>query len=514
MTKEAAQPSAQRIVTLFAIYSALSVAVIFWTLLPPLNDYPNHLGRVHILANLASSEVLQRYYRNVMSAQPNLAMDIIIPALANVMPLELAGKIFIALTVMLTAGGTFALHFAIHRRTSVWPFLSFLFVYHRMMLWGLLNFCFGVGLMLVGLAVWIAIRDKSIWLRIPLSVAMAAAVYLSHLYAFGIYCIGMAGIELWYLFAEAPLSRKLKDVVVAGIQFVLPLYFFLFLSGTPASVSETRWGTIWRKFEAPFDVIYQYHLVFDVGFLLFLAALVLWGLWIRRISFAMRMLPTLVLLTIVYLAMPDELFTGYGADRRLPIAILLIFIAACDWRPARALWREPVVLLLTGLFVLRMALLMIVWHRSDAIYSQYFQAFDKLPRGAKVLPYTIQTSTQSLEPIPTLEIAPLAIVRRDAFVPSLFTSPPLSAESVSFAPEVLKLGVATHFHITLAKDIPNRQKPGSKTLRKILGPDVVNQFDYVVLTAPQVLPKGAIPGNLKPVYRGSDFVLLKVEPRG
>ncbi len=42
--------------TAIALYPVLSVAV------PPLVDYPNHLARMHILANWASDPALQRNY--------------------------------------------------------------------------------------------------------------------------------------------------------------------------------------------------------------------------------------------------------------------------------------------------------------------------------------------------------------------------------------------------------------------------------------------------------------------
>lgn len=503
-------PTATRVLTLFLILTGLSLAPLLFVLLPPLNDYPNHLARMHILSGLGTSEYLQRYYRNVMLAQPNLAMDLIVPVLAKFFPLQIAGKIFIGLTAVLTAAATMALHRAIHGRWSFWPLIAFFFVFHRMMLWGLLNFCFGIGMMLLGLAIWLAVRGRSAPIRIALSTISAAAIYLSHLYAFGVYAVALAGLELWQLFQNGALRKKIKEVSIAAAQFLLPLYFFLFLEGAAATVHETQWGSIWRKFEAPFDVIYQYNLPLDIGSLFFIAALIGLGLWKRRISFDLRMAAPLALLAGVFLLMPDELLTGYGADRRLPIAIALIFVAATDWQPSRPLWREPAAIALAGLFLIRTAVLANVWHQSNEVYSQYFAAFAKIPPGAKILPYTLQPEMQSLQAIPLLEGAALGIVLKDAFVPSLFTSPPLAAESVAFAPKVENLGLKTHFHIQRGHDVAAIWREKTPKMPRVFRKDILSQFDYVFITRPDALRPGMLPAGLTPIYRGTTFTLWKV----
>jgi len=499
-------------VVLFAVLGLISVSPLFFTLLPPFNDYPNHLARMHILSGLAGSEDLRRFYSNVMLAQPNLAMDLIVPLLAKLMPLQIAGKVFIGLTALLTAAGTLALHYAVNRRWSFWPLVAFLFVFHRMMLWGLLNYCFGIGVMLVSLAIWLAIRQWSILPRILISALCAVAIYISHLYAFGLYAIAIGGIELWFLFREGTLRAKLTNIVASGVQFLLPAYLFLFLQGPGGGPSVTRWGSVWRKLEAPFDVIYQYHVLLDVGCLLLLGAIYLWGLWKRRITLSTMMLVPLGLLVLAFLAMPNQLFSGYGADRRLPIAALLILIAASDWQPRRGLWREPVAILLALIFVVRTALLLQVWVGSNAVYSQYFEAAKLVPRGSKILPLSLQPGKQSLPAIPLTEAPGLFIVLRDAFVPTLFTSPPLTSESVSFAPGVLQLGLATRDHIRLDADIARMR--AEKTRPDVLREPILSQFDYVIISHPEVLLPGMIPSELKPVYRGSTFLLLKVPHPG
>ncbi len=107
----------------FRAFAAIYLSLLFVALIPlglvsipPLFDYPNHLARMHILLNGADSEVLQRFYRVNWAPIPNLAMDLLVPSFAAVMPLELAGRVFVGLTYLLITSGTAALHYAFHRR--------------------------------------------------------------------------------------------------------------------------------------------------------------------------------------------------------------------------------------------------------------------------------------------------------------------------------------------------------------------------------------------------------------
>ena len=63
---------------------------VFSTVLPPIFDYPNHLARMHLLA-----EGGDRFYAVRWAALPNLAEDLIVPPLARLMPLALAAKLFL-----------------------------------------------------------------------------------------------------------------------------------------------------------------------------------------------------------------------------------------------------------------------------------------------------------------------------------------------------------------------------------------------------------------------------------
>ena len=84
----------------FVALLALVSAPLFLVSHPPLHDYPNHLARSFLILN-QGDQVLQRFYSIEWVVVPNLAMDIIVPALAHFLPLALAGKLFIVLIFFL-----------------------------------------------------------------------------------------------------------------------------------------------------------------------------------------------------------------------------------------------------------------------------------------------------------------------------------------------------------------------------------------------------------------------------
>ncbi|ALA59076.1 hypothetical protein [Nitrospira moscoviensis] len=483
---------------------AIAFVPIVIAAIPPLADYPNHLARVHILSNLPRVPELAAYYRDVTSAQPNLAFDFVVGLLSRVMPLETAGKAFLALTILAMVGGTYALHRALHARASVWPFLSLLFVYNRLFLWGFVAYLFTLGCALAACAGWVALRGQPV-IRLIAATVLATLLYLGHLYAFGVYALCIAGYELTVLWdRRRDLRRALAAAAMAAVQFAPAVYLFLFVSPTSGAAGATEWGPMWRKVAAPLNLLHNYHLAFDAACLALLAAVVLVGLLRRNLTFNRFMAAPLALLSITFLLMPDELFSSYGADKRLPIAIALVAIAASEWRA----WSRLTAVALAALFVVRVALIAEVWAQSNGVYSNYLAAIDRVPYGAKLLVVVAHPSQISLPPIPAFEIANLAIVYRRAFVPSLFTFPREAGQAVAFSPDMQNLVKATPYHIVRPDDLTLLNDPDYARRAGPFRPELVSQYDCVLIINGRHLP--IPPPDGEPLYEGPDVVLLKV----
>ena len=121
---------------------------------------------------------------------------------------------------------------------ELWPLLAFLLLYNRMLLWGFLNYLFGIGVALAGAALWLALERERWWLRILASSLVALACYLSHIAAFGFYALVIFGIELSPAWGELR-SRRWpalgRRTAIAGAQFVIPAALFLGLAARRAA---------------------------------------------------------------------------------------------------------------------------------------------------------------------------------------------------------------------------------------------------------------------------------------
>src|SRR5262249_43136945 len=96
----------------------LASVPVFSTGLPPLVDYPNHLARFSLLASGGNS-----FYAAQWTPLPNLAGDLLVPLLAQLMPPERAGKLFLLPTFALFLRRAVSLNLC---ATAHWRLLSLL----------------------------------------------------------------------------------------------------------------------------------------------------------------------------------------------------------------------------------------------------------------------------------------------------------------------------------------------------------------------------------------------------
>ena len=121
-----------RLLGAYLILGFLTLSPLLWASVPPLGDYPNHLANMAILAHIGPPELHANYVFNWRPI-PNLAMDMVVPLLARLLPLEVSGRLFIAATMILLVAGTAMLHRLLHGRNSDFgPFVpSYLFITSR-----------------------------------------------------------------------------------------------------------------------------------------------------------------------------------------------------------------------------------------------------------------------------------------------------------------------------------------------------------------------------------------------
>jgi hypothetical protein len=492
-----------RFAVLFCLLLVLSAGPIFSTTLPPILDYPNHLARMHILVENGASPTLDQFYAVHWAALPNLAMDVIVPPLARVMPLDLAGRVFILLTFAVIAAGCGALNRVLHGHWSCWSLGIFVVLYNRILLWGFLNYLFGLGLAFGAVALWLASARWSGWQRVVLSVVAVALVYFSHFAAFGVYVLMLAGIEAGP--GLALLRQRAWRAIAARLAVLAPQFLL------PAAISLSGWGqsvggkiayaSILRKIDLLFSVFDSYDRPFEVVcFVLFVGMLATLAAR-RQLGLAPLMRWPLALVVLAYLALPAQLLSGSGADRRMAIVIFMVILAGSLPRLASPRGARVVAGIMILLFGVRLAVFEARWLEADGFYQQDLARLDLLPHGAKLAVVNPGNAIQ-VGKDPELHLPNLAIIRREAFVSTLFAI--AAQQPVALTPPYAALAEATNQPQLWADLVTEPARPAPALL------DVLKSYDFIVFIdlKPFLVPETPC---LRPVGGGTTLQLFAIE---
>ena len=482
----------------YIVLLAIALLPIWLTDTLPPSDYSAHLARMRILVSLPDSPALQQFYQIHWSVVPNLAMDIVVPLLAKLMPLETAGRVYFSLIFLLTSSGMIALHYAVHRRLSAWPLIVFLFLYNWMLILGLMSYLFALGLAIWGMAAWVHLRERAARFRMPLFYAFSVMLFIAHLAAFGFYAMVVVCYEAQRFFDRPP-SRKgnwgMQWLLTLG-QFVVPAG--LLLASRTASLASltSHWQPI-RKALAPASLVWNYNQTLDLVTIIVLAQIVIIGFISRRLVLARSLKLAVAVAVLVFLAMPSTILSSDYADYRIIPATAFLFIAGTDLRVARKDLGVLLLVGLTGLFAVRMAVVVNHWRELDRRYAVYLQAIDKLPVGSRLFAaFAYADAATSLwnRDLNEESVPPYALIRKSALVPFIYAD--ANTTPVSFTQPYRALAEATSKSLYYGGDSPDWAM-------------IEKHFDYWLI-ARESLFKTPLPGGLDVVFEGPDFRLYRV----
>jgi hypothetical protein len=491
-----------RTAVLFLSLFGIAAAPVILTPVPPLVDYPNHLALLHVLVNHSDSPFLQRYYDPNISFNQNMGLIAGALPMAYLFGAEAGLKLFTIAVIFVLTSGVLALHRTVHQRWSLVPCAAFLLVYNRAFLWGLLSFLFSLGLVFWGIAGWIKARDVAYSLRSTLAVVGALVLAFSHLFAFAIYLLVVAGYELARIYRAGKLRNggAWLEAIAAGLPLLAPLLVIAFTTTDPIPTGELHWGSIVGRLEQWAAPFLGYNLGIDAAAAALLAVLVLFLFFNRNLTFAWSLVGGLLLLMLVQMGIPEVVGGTSMADRRIPVAWFLLLLAALDVRATSRVQLASVVIV-SLVFLVRLAIVTQHWYTWGKQYHEYVDAFDATPRGAKLLGGTVLSDRLAWVSDPRIHAEAYAVVVRDAFVASLFAAPLVAGQHLAYRPSFVPLARAT---MDLALIEPGRLR-GSAGLGSI-----APCYDYVLVNAPVHLDLLPASGYAE-VFRGTGFRLFRRE---
>jgi hypothetical protein len=422
---------------LVAVTVAISIPVVTHPL-PPMSDYINHLATDYVVDAIGHDPDLARFYRIEWQPIPDLMMDLVVPVLHRFMDIYLAGRIFTVAIFVVILTGMLALARALNGRWSALPLIASPFLYNGVLLVGVMNYMFGIGLALWGFAAWVALRERPWETRYAVSTLFVLALFFCHLFALGLYGLELLAFETHRLWTrrsaltrprlQGERARLLLDFVATGAPFVLPLLLLITGPTWDSAGIPAFWDMAGKIGGLMLAInIYYPWIAYVLIAVLALAAVLAarYGmLHFHPVGWAL-----LGVGTVIYLALPRVLFAAHMADQRLPIALAFMLVACIRVDPLPSLARGRVVGARAGLVALAAALLalrltevQIVWNDLSRGPLEALQSVKSIERGARVLVvHGDRSSTGLISDLGLLHIASLATIERSALVSTAFT---------------------------------------------------------------------------------------------
>lgn len=482
---------------------------------PPLHDYPFHLARADALAALAGQVGHPTPYRLGSFLLPNVGMDVLSLALTAVLPPAVAGRVFLGLVLLIQLGGVAALYRAVHGSWSPWPLLAGFVLYNWIFLYGFLSYLLGLGVMLWAAAAWIGMAGAGWPARLGVALAFSIALLFCHLVAFGLFGVLVGGLALHEAWTRrADRADALRHLLLPALPLLITLLVFFVLSPTAGEVRQPIAYHAWSGWKPLLArrVLLGSNPMLDLA-TLGPVALLVGGLALsRRVTLAPALRLPLAALVLTFVAMPFALFGSLFADARLPIAIVLVAIAATGLRNvsprATLLGAGAIALLLT----VRGVVIAQSWQQESRLIERHLAAFATLPPGSTLwaataapypgLAYTSDAELDLWHP-PLKHVASLAALDSDVFVPSSFADP-------------FKQPIAVPPELAAAKRLQDDNPFKTPTAEALA--EVVTRIRAVPLPGPSFLLlsypahlRGPIPPGLIEIERDPLFVLLRVE---
>jgi hypothetical protein len=492
---------------------ALVLALLAWPILsvaqPMLADYPNHLARLHVADALTGSDALARFYVRQGGLYPYLPFDVLVGLLSHLVGLEAAGRVFIVVAMAMPGLGTMVLSRVLHGRIGLWPIVSALFAYNLLLSWGLITFLFSLGVALMMFAGWIATASWRWPRRLAAFAVLSSLLFCLHPFAFSVLALLIGAWEAGQTrgLTATELKTAALRLCLTGLQFAPAIVLAQLVERTDVGSDGTAFGALSERLTA---VLSPALFLLDLGeALLFAALAVAFVLACRQGMLALdrRMILPLAAAGIGALLMPALVSGVYLVHLRLPLAFVLLVIAA--WQP-RPVPRRTAVIALAALAALLLTRTTTIADRlvqADREVAELRAASAAIEDGARVLPVIGAARGGALRHHAYWHANAYLTIDRGAFYPLLF-----SMYNVGVQPGFAASASPATSPVPLRElDLPpDRLGPLGRTIREVYWRDWRRNFDYIVLYDFGEVA-AAIPAGLTLVRRGAIFAIYRID---
>jgi len=366
---------------LLAVLAALAVLPLVATPHLLLLDAPAHEARLAVLRDLLITGRGSPFYELDTFFLPNVAFDLIGLGLTFFVSPEVAGRIFFALTLLLTASGVMVLNRVTTGRWSLVPLASVLLLYNLVSIFGFFSYIFGLALVPWALAGRMKLGARSA--GVPVGTLLSVSLLFCHVFDFGIYAIMSAGFAL-----TALRQRRIGpgQALAWALEPVPAAILFLTMS-TGAAGNEIVYDPhfLQAKLFGIAKSLTSGSMMGDAAFVVGAISFLLLLVFYSRPRLAPSFVPGLICLVILYFVLPVRMASGSYVDIRMPIAVAFLALAGLDAQLRPGKMTVALLALFGAAFLSKQTAIAALWRSFSAPVGAVVRDLDALPAGAVIL---------------------------------------------------------------------------------------------------------------------------------
>lgn len=361
---------------------------------PPLQDYPYHLVRAHILAHHDDPRL---GYEEVFSVSaypaPYVLADWLTAGFGRLMGIPLAGKVVLSLYLVLFPWSFLYLARGVGDDRTALGFLGFLLVYNWHFHMGFVSYALSLAAGLFALGWWWRSRRRPTWGRSAVLAGLLVVTYLLHVYSLGVVGFVLVVLALVEGWRQGRARGALGLLGRTGAAFVPAIA----LLGGAVSRSAARaeggegpllllYGNLERKALLALGSLPSFSLAWEtalfalgVGTALVLAAVA----WRRGRRPEGALAAAAGALVVLYLVLPDHVGRVFFVSNRVPLFLLFVALVALPVPDSPRL-RSAALAVFAALATVHLATLVPRYREIDRKLADYEAALATLPADARV----------------------------------------------------------------------------------------------------------------------------------
>jgi hypothetical protein len=426
---------------LFALVVLAYIAVFVWFSPLLLQDFPNHLARALVMADLLfrhGADFGQSFQFHLLWV-PYVSGDLVLTSLLQVAGVKAAAAIWPVLAFLSLPAAAYAYLRAMRASTEVTLLMLFISLYlstDTFFVMGFLEFKLSIALTLVVLAMVELLRQQWSGARFGIFAALIVFTYLTHLAAIAFIAAAVGASAVWRIGLR---KSRIDREIYLFIPIICVLVWHLVEAASyrqPGDLvaSPSEWGTTTTKVARLSWDFVRYYLARDsvvIATLLTFLLVYMGGrrVWGREGIVTPQVLEPLgyaVLFLGLYIVLPfEQTEASYIDVRALALAPFFVILGVLNLPPSAtrsasvSRLNTPAICLATAVACLNLGYLVLHFKKESVWLAQYRAIVAAIPVGSTVLPVFTEKRTGNV--LRHMHAGSFAVLDRHALIPYLFS---------------------------------------------------------------------------------------------